>query len=194
MHILFVCTGNTCRSPMAEALMRHLAKEQSVKVEVRSAGVSAWDGSSMSSHAQQVLRDWNIDGRDFSSQSLKPTTVEWADLILTLTTGHKQHVLQQFPEMTEKVFTLKEFAHLSKDEQATNAIDELTSFIAELQIQLSQGEQPTTEQMLRLRELQAMVPNMDVQDPYGGSLHDYKQAADEIHQALATIIDRLFKN
>jgi len=78
--ILFVCTGNTCRSPMAEALFR--AKTQGEGFEVRSAGVAAYDGQPASLHAIQVL---------------------------TMTGSHKQAIQTYFPEAREKVYTLREF-------------------------------------------------------------------------------------
>lgn len=55
LHILFVCTGNTCRSPMAEGLLRKLAKERGIDLEVRSAGVSAISGTSISRHVAAIL-------------------------------------------------------------------------------------------------------------------------------------------
>ncbi|GAF10191.1 low molecular weight protein tyrosine phosphatase [Paenibacillus pini JCM 16418] len=107
-HILFVCTGNTCRSPMAEALLRKLATERGISLEVRSAGVAAMEGTSISHHAEAVLRDHEIYD-SLTSSSLRSETVEWSDLILTLTGSHKQHVIHNFPHAADKTFTLKEF-------------------------------------------------------------------------------------
>ena len=56
-RILFICTGNTCRSPMAEGLLRKLAAERGLKLEVKSAGVSAVDGMPVSRHTAAILRD-----------------------------------------------------------------------------------------------------------------------------------------
>ncbi|CDN44428.1 low molecular weight phosphatase family protein [Paenibacillus sp. P22] len=60
MRILFVCTGNTCRSPMAEAFLRELSAERGLRLEVRSAGVSTVDGLPVSRHALQVLENNGI--------------------------------------------------------------------------------------------------------------------------------------
>ena len=188
-HILFVCTGNTCRSPMAESILRHLAKEKGHELEVRSAGVSAWNGSPMSEHAQQVLKDWQMGNNEFASQMLSEQTVGWADLILTLTSGHKQHVLQLYPSAVDKTFTLKEYADVPAN---LEVMDELTSLVADLQIKLASGQQPAREELSRLRELQQQVPSLDIQDPFGGPLGVYKQTAEEIQTAIRKVIDRLF--
>jgi len=104
--ILFVCTGNTCRSPMAEALFR--AKTQGEGFEVRSAGVAAYDGQPASIHAIQVLQERGIDS-EHTSTRLNGELLAWSDLILTMTASHKQAIQTYFPEAREKVYTLREF-------------------------------------------------------------------------------------
>lgn len=105
-RILFVCTGNTCRSPMAEALFR--AKAEGQGWEIRSAGVAALDGQPASQHAIEVLRERGIEGEHQSSR-LNEELVNWSDLILTMTRSHKQAILTYFPEAESKVHTLREF-------------------------------------------------------------------------------------
>lgn len=104
-RILFVCTGNTCRSPMAEAILK---SKKIDGLEVKSAGIYAAMGSEASAHAKKVLDDHQIK-HDHLSNMLTTESVQWADLILTMTGSHKNAILQQYPQVREKVFTLKEF-------------------------------------------------------------------------------------
>ncbi|MFP5114239.1 low molecular weight protein arginine phosphatase [Bacillaceae bacterium C204] len=105
-RILFVCTGNTCRSPMAEAILKN---KQIDAIEVRSAGIFAANGNEASAHAKKVLEDNGI-AHNHRSSLLTRNEVEWADLILTMTSSHKMGILQQYPEVGGKVFTLKEYS------------------------------------------------------------------------------------
>jgi protein arginine phosphatase len=108
INILFVCTGNTCRSPMAEALLK---KRNLKEIEVRSAGVYALDGSASSTNAQRVLDEQNIP-HNHQSSMLTNTLVSWSTYIFTMTEGHKQAVISRFPDAGSKTYSLKEFAKL----------------------------------------------------------------------------------
>ncbi|WP_102348231.1 low molecular weight protein arginine phosphatase [Bacillus sp. Marseille-P3661] len=106
MHnILFVCTGNTCRSPMAEAIFRHRANS---KYNVKSAGVFATDGSPAAAHSIKVLTDQEIP-INHKSKLLTNDLIQWSDLILTMTAGHKHMVQQHFPKALDKVYSLNEY-------------------------------------------------------------------------------------
>jgi len=105
-RILFVCTGNTCRSPMAAAL---LESKQLPGVEVKSAGVFAAEGGEASAHAKTVLKEKGIDASHRSSL-LKKEHIDWATHVLTMTSGHKEMIVGRFPEAKDKTFTLKQFA------------------------------------------------------------------------------------
>ncbi|SEU13475.1 low molecular weight protein arginine phosphatase [Paenibacillus sp. NFR01] len=188
LRILFVCTGNTCRSPMAEGLLRKLAKERGLALEVRSAGVSAISGMSMSRHAAAILRDEGITDTIQSSQ-LTPETVAWADLVLTLTSGHKRHLLQYFPEAVAKTHTLKEFVY--NEDSVNGDIRELDSLYADAELRLALGGEPDPADMQRIIEIRQRIPSFDITDPFGGTREDYELTAAEIRTALYSLLDKL---
>ncbi len=106
--LIFVCTGNTCRSPMAEGLLRKLLGSDS-DWEISSAGVCAATGWPASENAAEAMREKEIDISGLTSQTLTPDLIEGADLLITMTEGHRQAVLAAVPESEGKVFLLKSF-------------------------------------------------------------------------------------
>lgn len=105
MNILFVCTGNTCRSPIAEALL----KSRNIDgMGVRSAGIYAMNGGRISRNGQLVLEREMIPFTH-ATASVDETLVDWADLILTMTASHKHAIILGFPHAISKVYMYKEF-------------------------------------------------------------------------------------
>lgn len=108
LRVLFVCTGNTCRSPMAEALFRKMAESRGLNIEFISAGTGATKGEPAAEHARQVARERGASLDGHQSQPLTTEIVRDADLILTMTRSHSQEVLHRFPDASGKVHTLAE--------------------------------------------------------------------------------------
>ena len=105
MNIMFVCTGNTCRSPIAEALL----KSRNIDgLQVRSAGIYASDGGSISRNSQMVLEQEMIPFTH-NTTSINEMLIDWADLILTMTASHKHAIILGFPHAISKVYMYKEF-------------------------------------------------------------------------------------
>lgn len=115
LMVLFVCTGNTCRSPMAEALFRQMVAERlgcrpdeidAHGVIVASAGTSAWGGGRASAGAVAAMAEAGIDVGGHESQPLTDALIRQADLIWTMTAGHRSAILAQFPEAGDRVAML----------------------------------------------------------------------------------------
>ncbi len=106
--VLFVCTGNTCRSPMAEGLARK-ALDGQPDWKVASAGIGAVNGQPPSPHAVTALKPLGIDISGHRSRMLTAQAVREADYIFALTRSHAEGILYFHPEAAEKVFLLREF-------------------------------------------------------------------------------------
>jgi len=107
--ILFVCTGNVCRSPMAEGLMRDLLRERN-DITVISAGVSASKGAPASQPAVAALSELGIDIRRFRSQPVTEKLLDQCTHVFTMTRDHKRIIDLLFPEYGEKIRLLGEFS------------------------------------------------------------------------------------
>ena len=216
MRVLFVCTGNTCRSSMAEGLLKAMGEH-----EVRSAGVAAEAGSPASPYAVDALFSKGIDITTHRARFISAEDVEWADIILTMTRRHKELLLERFPHAEHKLYTLKEKA-LSEEARARLAteldalyrtmdekrrafaknrpsIAELQERRQQLQLELEAVEQQLAELQSDLRKellperhqiakLESFLHSHDVADPFGQPQNVYKDCAEE----LSSLIGRVF--
>ncbi len=103
MNVLFVCTGNTCRSPMAEHLFRKMAREAGLNVGVASAGVSPTPGIGFPVEAQQALAAEGVTGVVHHAQGLNQGLVDSVDKIFVMEQRHKNVLLSRFPETAPKI-------------------------------------------------------------------------------------------
>ncbi|WP_251424954.1 low molecular weight protein arginine phosphatase [Veillonella agrestimuris] len=108
MNILFVCTGNTCRSPMAEGITQALAKDMGLDIKVQSAGLFAAYGAKATEAA--ILAVQSIaDISNHESQPLSMKLVNEADIVIGMTEDHKSVLLRQFPFEEAKIKTLSQW-------------------------------------------------------------------------------------
>ncbi|WP_248929361.1 low molecular weight protein arginine phosphatase [Paenibacillus hamazuiensis] len=187
-HILFICTGNTCRSPLAEGMLRQLARERGLAIEVRSAGVAAYEGAPASDHTATILREKGIK-EPHKASPLTGDLLDWADLVLTMTQSHKRHAIQLFPEAVDKIFTLKEYT--LDDPAELEAVAEIERLYADAQMKQALAQPITDDERSRMTELQRKLPSYDIADPFGGSLTTYRKSAEEIERSLHKLIRKL---
>lgn len=112
MNILFVCTGNTCRSPMAAALFNKIAVERNLDVRIESAGIFAGEGDTASNEAIIAMKKYDVDLLGHHAQNINTELLEKSDLILTMTAAHKM-VIE--PSAQGKTYTLCEYAGVEDD-------------------------------------------------------------------------------
>jgi protein-tyrosine-phosphatase len=111
--ILLVCTGNICRSPMAEAFLRLELQQRGIDgVRVESSGLSGWEGSGATPEAVEAVAEYGVDISGHGARRLTGDMAEQADLIVAMSAEHRQGVARLAPSAAARTFTIKELVYL----------------------------------------------------------------------------------
>ena len=110
MKIMFICTGNICRSAMAHWLMIKKLEEKNIKnVEVFSAGIHAMNNDIPTEEGIEVMDEYGVNLRKHRATNIRKSPIEEMDLILVMTVMHKMELVNIYPNLKKKIFTLKEY-------------------------------------------------------------------------------------
>jgi len=112
--ILVACTGNACRSPMAEGFLREELSQNEGFI-VKSAGISAADGMRPTPYAVDVMKNEGIDISGYLSSHLSEQFAKAADIILVMTKTHKDIIASIMPDVKDKIYLYNEFANLDNN-------------------------------------------------------------------------------
>ncbi len=116
LNVLVICSGNTCRSPLAEGILtKSLQEEAPGKISVKSAGILALSGNRATLPAIEVAKKHEIDLTSHRSQTVSREKIEWADIILAMTTDHLGELSTMFPAHSGKMYLYSHFPESELD-------------------------------------------------------------------------------
>ncbi|MBR3163135.1 MAG: low molecular weight protein arginine phosphatase [Clostridia bacterium] len=116
MNIMFVCTGNICRSAMAQwLLVKKLEEQNRTDIKVHSCGIYAQPGDGPTTEAIDTMKKYGVDLKLHRATNINSVNMRKMDLVLCATNSHKIAVLSAYPDLEGKVFTLKEYVGYNKE-------------------------------------------------------------------------------
>jgi protein-tyrosine phosphatase len=180
LTFLFVCTGNICRSPLADVFMADRSRRLlGGAVRVRSAGIAA--GRYLSHETIETAREKGLDAGSLRPTQLTADLLREADLVVTMTRDHAAEVLDVAPEAAEKTFALKELTGLLASLPPPKPSPERESVLARI-----------AEAHRRRASGTVAAPAEDVLDPLGLPMEIYREVAAEIEAGVDDLVRGLF--
>ncbi len=171
-----VCTGNICRSPMAQGLLRSELEARSIAdVTVESAGISGWDGAAATPEAVEALGELGIDIATHTARRLNQTLIESADLVLAMAAEHRTAAGRLAPAAADRTFTLKELVYLLGEEPGPTPASEPEAGSVQLvaAVRLAAGRRAQLAPGFELMD-------EDIADPLGLGIESFRAAAWEL--------------
>lgn len=165
MKVLFVCTGNICRSPVAERMLQQRSDQMGLGLLVSSAGTRALNGKPMHPESIRVLQDRAIDSTDFASRLLTHALVTEFDAVLGLTREHRAAARQLAPVRWRRMFVLRELAH-----GGTHSVSSIEKASAPIN---------------PIRQNDA---SLDIEDPIGRSSRFFDKVAEDIEATMDDLV------
>ena len=210
-HLLFICAGNTCRSPMAQGMLQQLLERrlgsEADMFRVDSAGIGGRKGSPAARQAVRVLKRRGIDLTGHASKRVTEDIARGADLILTMSKGQRDAVGDISPAAEGRVFTLKEFVAACESrrgdlaasggsrEMIREALVKGIDRAAQLRKLGEAIEEIGGKLTSTLRKGGGLdrshLGTFDIADPFGGSAADYESCAQEIEELLERLVEYL---
>ena len=183
VRILTVCTGNICRSPVAERLLQAgLDQVLPGSFEVRSAGTRAMVGEPIQPLSADIIRTYGGTPDGFAARQLTPEILRESDLVLTMTARHRVEVMQMDASLLRRTFTIRGFARMLEvleQRDAPSTTSDFSAFWREL---------PGQAASVRHLALPKDASDNDVVDPYRGGRESYDQMMDELAPAILTVL------
>ncbi|MCU1532976.1 MAG: low molecular weight phosphatase family protein [Arthrobacter sp.] len=184
VRILTVCTGNICRSPVAERLLQAgLDQVRPGAFRVQSAGTRAMVGDPVQPGSAGIISTYGGSSEGFAARQLTPKILRDTDLVLTMATRHRGEVLQMDPSLLRRTFTIREFARmvdiLAQRDTDPSPVADVAALWREL---------PARAASVRHLALAEDASDNDVVDPYRRSEETYRQMEDELSPAILTIL------
>lgn len=185
LRVLTVCTGNICRSPLAEYFLRDALNSD--HFELGSAGTHAVVNGAVPDQQVKIARTLGlVTIAEHRGRQISGSYIREADLILTATLRHRRRVVRMLPSASGKTFTMREYAHLSAHVQAVDLMEVLAGE--------EHGLRAATVAVHQLRGTVPQPPeedSYDIVDPYGENKRTYRKAADQLIEANIAIAEFL---